>query len=380
MTPIGSVNIDDYYRILNPWLNHQYEHDTFLMVADLVAMTLDYNNIESVKKHIYDMVIDWLSCGIDPSQSVIFLQSSVKQYSEAYSLLSLASPLTWLLKYIDYDCHDVLLKNSYASLGIPLSLSTSMLLVNSSDIIIHDDLQYIVEFCRQLARRFNFLYGREEGFELKALSIIKKLGVKKSHLYKSLLTKYQQNGDDTAIEQVHFLLQDTPHLSVGDRDRLLAFIENKSKVILHEPNTLAQQDILDDMLLKIDDKIGIRDELDTIAKKVNAMQTDSQRIKIDNPGNPDACSVWKLHKIYSDNTSCKEINQGCRGAKLSCVNCKTRLIDTIDSKHKIFRERAKAFTEDPRIVTNILADGEEKVNEISQSVLVDIKDYLYSSG
>lgn len=242
MRPTGRLHIGHYHGVIKNWVNLQYEHECYFMAADLHALISDYENTKNMEDDIYEMVIDWLACGVDPSQAIIFIQSHVPEHTQLYALLSMITPLSWLERVPSYKEH---LENAvsketdtYGCLGYPLLQSADILLYNANIIPVGEDQVAHVELTREVARRFNHIYGRELGFEDKARETIKKLGSKKSELYQDLLIRYQQNGDDEALIKARFLLTDAINLSLGEKERLFAFLENKSKVILTEPQAL----------------------------------------------------------------------------------------------------------------------------------------------
>ncbi|MFN7094903.1 MAG: tryptophan--tRNA ligase, partial [Burkholderiales bacterium] len=242
MRPTGRLHLGHYHGAIKNWVNLQYEHDCYFMVADLHALTTNYEDTKEIEATIYAMVIDWLACGVDPAQATIFIQSHVPQHAQLHLLLSMITPLSWLERVPTYK--DQLEKlsfkdlGSYGFLGYPLLQSADILLYNAKYVPVGEDQVSHVELTREIARRFNYLYGREVGFEEKAREAIKKLGAKKAALYEELLVNYQQNGNEEALEKARFLLADAVNLSRGEEERLFAFLENKAKVILTEPQAL----------------------------------------------------------------------------------------------------------------------------------------------
>lgn len=386
MRPTGRLHIGHYHGVIKNWVELQYEHDCYFMVADLHALTSNYENTKDIEKNIHNMVVDWLACGVDPSQAIIFIQSQVPEHSELYTLLSMITPLSWLLRVPSYK--DMLERlsskelDTYGFLGYPLLQSADILLYQSKFVPVGEDQVIHVELTREIARRFNHIYGREPGFEQKAMDAMKKLGKKKSELYQSLLVNYQQNGDDESLEKARFLLSDAINLSLGERERLFAFLENKSRVILTEPQAIVTDapKIMgvdgQKMSKSFNNTIMLQENLDSMYKKIREMPTDPARVRRTDKGDPLKCPVWQLHIVYSDENTKRWAKNGCVSAGIGCLECKTPLIDSIEAEQVKFHESAKAYTGDTNLIKNILADGAEKASEIAKESLEKIKQIM----
>lgn len=385
--PIDKLNIGHYHGLIKNWLDWQYENECFFMVADLHAMATKYLNPKDMDELIKDMVINWLATGVDPSQATIFVQSQIPAHYQMHLLLSMITPMSWLERELgEKEQHIDNLsfsdQDTYGVLGYPLLQCADILLYDAKYAGVTDDQISRVELSREIARRFNHLYGREVGFEEKARASMKKLGAKKADLYEGLLTAYQQEGDEEALEKARYLLADAINLSIGEQERLFAFLENKSKVIMTEP----QEMICDSSLLlgldgqggskSINNVIYLREDIDSINRKVRGMPTDPARVRITDVGNPDKCPVWQLHKIYSDDNVLKWVKNGCTSAGIGCVDCKKPLIDAIGDEQQKISENARPYLEDENLVTNILADGAEKAAEIANEKLIEVKEAM----
>ncbi len=383
MRATGNLHLGHYYGVIQNWLSLQYEYDCYFMIADIHALTTNYENHHQLSDIIFNMAVNYLACGIDPGQATIFIQSHVPEHAELHLLLSMITPLSWLERVPTYK--DMLEKlahkdiDSYGLLGYPLLQSADILLYNAKYVPVGEDQVPHIEITREIARRFNYLYGRELGFEDKAQNIIHKLGNKKANIYKQCLLEYQQNGNDIALEKARFLIEDAFNLSSGEKERLLAFLENKSKVILTEPQALVTKTSkligLDGqkMSKSYDNTISLREDSDSINKKIKGMQTDVARKRRTDIGDPNKCPVWQLHKIYSDEVTCSWVTNGCTTANIGCLDCKKPLIESITNQQTIFTENAKQFLDDKRVVANILADGAEKATKIAHETLIIIK-------
>lgn len=387
MRPTGRLHLGHYHGVIKNWINLQYEHECYFMIADIHSLTTGYENTSVLAGDIHNMVIDWLSCGVDPSQAAIFIQSHVPEHATLHLLLSMVTPLSWLERVPTYK--EMLEKlahkeiDTYGFLGYPLLQSADILLYDAKYVPVGEDQVCHVELTREIARRFNHIYGREPGFELKAHEIIKKLGAKKAGLYEEFLINYQQNGDEEALDKARFLLSDVVNLSMGEKERLFAFLENKSKVILTEPQALITENAKvlgingQKMSKSYNNTIILREDIDSINKKIKGMPTDPARIRREDKGDPDKCPVWQLHKVYSNVDVKKWVVDGCKTAGIGCIDCKKPLIDAINNEQIMMREKAKPFIEDTNLVKNILADGAEKASDVASENLERIRDAMH---
>jgi tryptophanyl-tRNA synthetase len=332
------------------------------------------------------MVIDWLAAGVDPNQATLFIQSKVPEHAELHLLMSMMTPLGWLERVPTYKDQQEKLETkdltTYGFLGYPLLMSADILIYRADKVPVGEDQLPHVEFTRELARRFNHMYGREPGFEDKAREAVKKLGSKKARLYEELRTRFQQNGDKEAIEQAHAMLDEIQHLAVSDRERLFGYLEGTGKMILAEPNALlteaSKMPGLDGhkMSKSYNNTITMRESAESVSKKVRSMPTDPARVRRHDPGEPTKCPVWQLHQVYS-NDACKEwVQQGCRTAGIGCIECKQPVIDGILAEQAPMRERAQIYLDDPTLVKNIIADGCEKARDLARETMRDVRESM----
>jgi tryptophanyl-tRNA synthetase len=239
-----------------------------------------------------------------------------------------------------------------------------------------------IEFTREIARRFNHLYGREPGFEDKAEAAIRKLGGKRSKLYAELRNRYQEQGDETALAEARALVEEAQNLSMGDRERLFGFIEGGGKMILAEPQSLltaaSRMPGLDGqkMSKSYGNTITLREDAESVTKKIRTMPTDPARVRRTDPGNPDKCPVWKLHEVYSSDAVRQWAAAGCRSAGIGCLECKQPVIDGVLAEQKPMRERAAMYLDDPALVRNIIADGCEKAREMASETMRDVREAM----
>ena len=386
MRPTGSLHLGHYHGVLKNWVRLQHEYPCLFFVADWHALTTHYDDPQGIEQATWEMVIDWLAAGVDPNQATLFIQSKVPEHAELHLLLSMMTPLGWLERVPTYKDQQEKLENkdlsTYGFLGYPLLQAADILIYRADKVPVGEDRVPHIEFSREIARRFNHLYGREPGFADKAHEAVKKLGGKKARLYEELRTRFQQEGDREAIEQARAILDETQHLSLGDRERLFGFLEGTGKMILAEPGALlteaSRMPGLDGqkMSKSYHNTITLRESEESVSKKVRSMPTDPARVRRTDPGEPARCPVWQLHQVYSD-AECKEwVQQGCRSAGIGCIDCKQPMIDGILREQAPMRERAQGYLDDPTLVRNIIADGCEKARELARETMRDVRESM----
>jgi tryptophanyl-tRNA synthetase len=386
MRPTGALHLGHFHGVLKNWVQLQHEYPCLFFVADWHALTTQYDDPQGIEKASWDMVIDWLAAGVDPNQATLFIQSRVPEHAELHLLLSMMTPLGWLERVPTYKDQQEKLENkdlsTYGFLGYPLLQAADILIYRADKVPVGEDQVPHIEFSREIARRFNHLYGREPGFEDKAREAVKKLGGKKARLYEELRTRFQQEGDKAAIEQAHAVLDEVQHLSLADRERLFGYLEGTGKMILAEPGALlteaSKMPGLDGqkMSKSYSNTITLRESAESVTKKVRSMPTDPARVRRTDPGDPAKCPVWQLHQVYSD-TSCKMwVQEGCRTAGIGCLECKQPVIDGILAEQAPMRERAQMYLDDPALVKNIIADGCEKARELARETMRDVRESM----
>ena len=358
----------------------------FLFVADWHALTTHYDSPAQIEQHTWDMVIDWLAAGVDPSQATLFIQSKVPQHAELHLLLSMITPLGWLERVPTYKDQQEKLTDkdlsTYGFLGYPLLQSADILIYRANRVPVGEDQVPHIEFTREIARRFNHVYGRETGFEEKAETAIKKLGSKRARLYRDLRTKYLERGDAEALEAARALLESAQNLALGDRERLFGYIEGGGKVILVEPQALlteaSKMPGLDGhkMSKSYNNTVSLREDDDSVTRKIRTMPTDPARVKRTDPGDPGKCPVWQLHCVYSDEVKREWVQQGCRSAGIGCLECKQPVIDSVLAELKPMRERAQRYADDPTLVRSIVADGCEKAQKLAEDTMRDVREVM----
>ena len=386
MRPTGSLHLGHYHGVLKNWIKLQHEYECFFFVADWHALTTHYDEPATIGRNVWDMVIDWLAAGVDPAQATLFIQSRVPEHAELHLLLSMIAPLGWLERVPTYKEQQEKLTDkdlsTYGFLGYPLLQSADILIYRASRVPVGEDQVPHIEFTREIARRFNHVFGREPGFEQKAEAAIKKLGARRARLYRQLRTKFLERGDAEALDAARALLEETQNLALGDRERLFGYIEGGGKVILTEPHALlteaSKMPGLDGqkMSKSYDNTISLREDADSVAKKIRTMPTDPARVKRTDPGEPEKCPVWQLHLVYSDEERKQWVQRGCRSAGIGCLECKQPVIDAVLAELRPIRERAEAYQEDPTLVKNIIADGCEKARKLAQETLREVREVM----
>jgi len=383
MRPTGLLHLGHYHGVLKNWLTLQNEYECFFFVADWHALTTEYEDPHIISESVWDMVIDWLAVGIDPGAAKIFIQSRVPEHAELHLLLSMCTPLSWLERVPSYKDQQEKLKNkdltTYGFLGYPLLQAADILIYKAGNVPVGEDQVAHVELSREVARRFNYLYGREAGFEEKAETAARKMGKKNNRLYQDLRKNFQEQGDTQALEKARALIEGQQNISIGDRERLIGYLEGGGKVILPEPQALlaAASKLLgldgQKMSKSYGNTISLRENPASVEEKIKKMLTDTNRVRREDPGDPNKCPVWSLHEIYSNDEVKDWVQTGCRTAGIGCLDCKGPLIDSILKEQSPIRERAREYQEDTETVRGIISDGCEAAREVARETIVEVK-------
>ena len=382
MRPTGALHLGNYLGALKNWTQLQYQYECYFFVADIHALTTGYEDTSQIESNTWEIVIDWLAAGVNPANATMFIQSRVPEHSELHLLLSMITPLGWLERVPTYKDQQEQLRDldlaTYGFLGYPLLQSADILLYKAAYVPVGEDQVAHVEITREVARRFNHVYGRERDFEAKVEKAIKSLGSRNGTQYKELRRLYQEQGDQGALEKAHAMLAGNARLTLADRERLLGYLEGTGRTILVEPDALltATPKVpgLDGrkMSKSYGNTIGLREDPDSVAKKLKAMQTDPARVRRTDPGDPDKCPVWDPHKIYSDAETQQWVQQGCRSAGIGCLDCKKRVADVMIAEITTIRGRAQEFEENRDLVRAIIAEGCEKARDVARQTLEEV--------
>jgi len=386
MRPTGALHLGHYHGALKNWVRLQSEYPCHFFVADWHALTTHYDSPEVIENSVWDMVIDWLAAGIDPQQSVLFIQSRVPEHAELHLLLSMCTPLGWLERVPTYkDQQDKLSDrdlSTYGFLGYPLLQAADILMYRAAFVPVGEDQVPHIELTREVARRFNHLFGREAGFEEKARDAVKKLGSKRAKLYLELRTRFQEQGDDQALQQARDLLDESQNLGLGDRERLFGYLEGSRKIILSEPQALlteaSRMPGIDGqkMSKSYGNSIGMREDPAAVTKKIRTMPTDPARVRRTDPGEPERCPVWQLHQVYSDESTRAWASAGCRSAGIGCLECKQPVIDAVLAEQRQFHERAQPYLDDPTLLRSIVADGCDQARKLALETMRDVREAM----
>lgn len=386
MRPTGSLHLGHYHGVLKNWVEMQQEYECLFFVADWHALTTHYDTPQIIEQNVWDMVIDWLAAGIDPARATLFIQSRVPEHAELHVLLSMITPLGWLERVPTYKDQQEKLADkdlsTYGFLGYPLLQSADILIYRATQVPVGEDQVPHIEFTRNIARRFNHIYGREIGFEEKAELAVKKLGSKKAKLYHELRTRYQEHGNDEALQSAKSLLEEQQSLNLGDRERLYGYLEGGGKMILSEPQAMlthaSKMYGLDGqkMSKSYNNTISLREDEASVSKKIRTMPTDPARIKRTDKGDPDKCPVWQLHRVYSNDDTKQWVQKSCRSAGIGCLECKQPVINAVLAEQKPMRERAQLYLDDPALVRNIVSDGCEKARKLASETMSEVRDAM----
>jgi len=386
MRPTGRLHLGHYHGVLKNWVTLQHEYDCFFFVADWHALTTHYDDPSLIERATLDMLVDWLAAGVNPKAATLFVQSAMPEHAELHLLLSMMTPLGWLERVPTYKDQQEKLREkdlaTYGFLGYPLLQSADILLYRAGLVPVGADQVSHVELTREVARRFNHLYGREPGFEQAVEAAITKMGKKAAKVYVDLRKRYQETGDAEALGTARALVRDQQNITLGDKERLLGSIEGSGKIILPEPQPLltpaSKMPGLDGqkMSKSYGNTISLREAPDEVDAKVRKMPTDPARIRRTDAGNPDVCPVWQLHEVYSDDARKQWVQQGCRSAGIGCLECKRPVIEAINAELEPMRARGREFEQAPDMLRSVLADGAERAREVASATLADVRQAL----
>jgi tryptophanyl-tRNA synthetase len=383
MRPTGGLHLGHYHGVLKNWLELQHEYSCFFFVADWHALTTDYDNPTAIPKQSWDMIVDWLAVGISPSAATLFIQSQVPEHAELHLLLSMITPLGWLERVPTYKDQQEKLKEkdlaTYGFLGYPLLQSADILIYKAGLVPVGEDQVAHVEMTRELARRFNYIYGREANFEAKAEEAKRKMGKKNAKLFDKLRRGYREQGHQNDLEVARALLETQANITLGDRERLLGYLEGTGRAILPEPQPLltkaAKMPGLDGqkMSKSYGNTISLREHEDDVVKKLRTMPTDPQRVRRTDSGDPHACPVWPLHQVYSDEATKTWVHEGCQNAAIGCLECKQTIIDKISVELAPIQARIRDFEQQPEVVRAIIYEGCERARDVAKETMTEVR-------
>lgn len=313
MRPTGPLHLGNLHGALLNWIRMQDEYDCFYFIADWHALTSDYENTSMISGYTKEMIIDWLSAGLSPDKSTMFIQSHVKEHAELFLILSMITPVPWLERNPTYKDQIVQLSNkdlsTFGFLGYPVLQAADIIMYKPSGVPVGIDQVPHVEITREIARRFNFLYGE-------------------------------------VFPEPEAILTKTPKILGLDRRKMSKSYNNA---------------------------IFLSDKPDVISSKVSAMVTDPQRARKNDPGDPDVCNVFEFHRIYTEKAICDDINPKCRKAEIGCVECKKIMAENLSKALEPIREKREYYEARPKMVDDIIADGIKRAGKVAAKTMEEVR-------
>lgn len=313
MRPTGPLHIGNLHGALANWVEMQQEYDCFYFIADWHALTSDYENPDSISGYIREMTIDWLSTGLSPDKSTLFVQSHVKEHAELYLILSMITPVPWLERNPTYKDQIVQLSNrdlsTFGFLGYPVLQAADIIMYKAYGVPVGVDQVPHVEITREIARRFNYFYGE-------------------------------------VFPEPEAILTETPKILGIDGRKM-----SKS----------------------YDNAIYLSESSDEIAAKAAQMFTDPQRARRSDPGNPEVCNVFEFHKLYSDKETVDKIDHECRRAQIGCVECKQIMADSLIKALEPIREKREYYLARPQLVEEIINEGGNKARNVARQTMTEVR-------
>jgi tryptophanyl-tRNA synthetase len=313
MRPTGPLHIGNLHGALANWVEMQQEYDCFYFIADWHALTSDYENPDSISGYIREMTIDWLSTGLSPDKSTLFVQSHVKEHAELYLILSMITPVPWLERNPTYKDQIVQLSNrdlsTFGFLGYPVLQAADIIMYKAYGVPVGVDQVPHVEITREIARRFNYFYGE-------------------------------------VFPEPEAILTETPKILGIDGRKM-----SKS----------------------YDNAIYLSESSDEIAAKAARMFTDPQRARRSDPGNPEVCNVFEFHKLYSNKETVDKIDHECRRAQIGCVECKQIMADSLIKALEPIREKREYYLARPQLVEDIINEGGNKARNVARQTMTEVR-------
>jgi len=313
MRPTGLLHLGNLHGALANWVKMQDTYDCYFFIADWHALTSDYEDTRLISRNVTEMMVDWLSAGLDPERSTLFVQSRVKEHAELFLLLSMITPVPWLERNPTYKDQILQLSNkdlsTFGFLGYPVLQAADIIIYKADGVPVGVDQVPHVEISREIARRFNYFYGN-------------------------------------VFPEPESILTTTPKILGLDR-RKMSKSYNNAIFISENPKELSA--------------------------KAAKMITDPQRARKSDPGNPDVCNVFEFHKLYSDPKTVKRINLECRKAEIGCVECKQEMAGNLIRALEPIREKRKFYESHPELLNEIIAEGVRKAGIIAARTMEDVR-------
>jgi len=316
MRPTGKLHLGHVHGALNNWRSLQDDYECFYFIADWHALTSEYEHTEIIRESTRDIIIDWISVGLDPKRSVFFIQSSIKEHAELYLMFSMVTPLSWLERNPTYkeQLTEMAQKNlyTYGFLGYPVLQAADILMYKANGVPVGEDQSPHVELTREIARRFNHSYGNV--FPL-------------------------------------------PDVLLTPEAKILGIDRRK-------------------MSKGYDNAIFISDPKEVIEKRVSDMITDPQRARRSDPGRPDYCNVFTFHELYTDKEKVQEIDTACRKATIGCVECKQTMAASLNAALEPVRERRRELEASPETIDAIMEAGNRKARKIARGTMEEVREVV----
>jgi tryptophanyl-tRNA synthetase len=390
MRPTGALHLGHYHGALKNWVRLQSEYDSFFFVADWHALTTHYEDRDIIERNVYDMVIDWIAAGLDPDLCTIFIQSRLPEHAELFTLLAMGTPLGWLERVPTYKDQMDKLKDrdlaTYGFLGYPLLQAADILIYKAAYVPVGEDQSSHVELTREVARRFNHLYGRSPRFEQDVAAALAKLPADDRRYFEKQRKAHGQDGSQEALAKGEAIVRKAAAGLEGftsdDTELLLGHLKGSGKTVLTEPQALHTEVTklpgLDGakMSKSYGNAIAMREEPAQVATKIRKMPTDPQRVRLTDPGEPERCPVWQFHKVYSDADTQAWAAHGCRTAGIGCLDCKQPVIDAIVKEQQPWRERAETYLTNPKQVHWIVEMGTERARTVARQTMKDVREAM----
>jgi tryptophanyl-tRNA synthetase len=387
MRPTGALHLGHYHGALKNWVRLQQDYDCFYFVADWHALTTHYEDSEIIERNVYDMVIDWIAAGLDPEKATIFIQSRLPEHAELFTLLSMGTPLGWLERVPTYKDQIEKLKDkdlaTYGFLGYPLLQAADILIYKAAFVPVGEDQASHVELTREVARRFNHLYGRGSRFDAQVAAALAKLGKDDTRYYEKQRKAYGQDGSAEALAKGEAIVRKAAVvLGTDEAEMLLGHLKGSGRTVLPEPQALHTEVTklpgLDGakMSKSYGNAIAMREEPAEVERKVRRMPTDPARVRREDPGNPEKCPVWQFHQVYSDAATKEWVWEGCTTAGIGCLECKQPVIDAILKEQQPWRERAEAYLTNPKQVHWIVEMGTERARTVARQTMKDVREAM----
>ena len=389
MRPTGALHLGHYHGALKNWVRLQDQFDCFYFVADWHALTTHYEDRQVIEQTVYDMVIDWLAAGIDPEKATLFIQSRLPEHAELFTLLAMGTPLSWLERMPTYKDQIEKLKDkdlaTYGFLGYPLLQAADILIYKAAFVPVGEDQAPHVEITREVARRFNHLYGRASDHAAQVAAALAVIGKDDARYVEKQRKAYGQDGSGEALAKGEAIVKRALAAAVLDHHQaelLLGHLKGSGKSVLTEPGVLLTEVSKlpgldgDKMSKSRNNTIAMRDEPAVVTHKVKRMPTDPQRVRRTDAGDPTRCPVWQFHQVYSDADTQDWVVKGCTTAGIGCLDCKQPVIDAIIREQQPWRERAEGYLSNPKQVHWIVEAGTERARTVARQTMKDVREAM----